>query len=144
MAKEKAAASAEKAKKANNKADVPGTIYLMARDQRVFLYCGKCLVTTYHDGTMTEQIDGHFYLPGGVYVGDDPTRIATFDFEYFRAKNDLCWNRPSPQTNIKKYKEAYNQIDIPDEFELVGAWQKLNAGIVVESHNVKTVVQRME
>ena len=143
MAAEKAAAAIEKAKKANQKADIPGTIYLMSRDKQVFLYCGKCLVSTYTDGNLTEQVEGYFYLPGAHFVGDNPTRIATFDFDHFKSRNNLCFGAPTPQTGVKKYEKAYQQIDIPDEFELVGTWQKLNAGVVVESHTVKTVVQRL-
>lgn len=143
MAKEKAAAAAEKAKKANQRADVPGAVYLMARDKQVFLYCGKCLVSTYTDGKLSNQIEGHFYLPGAHFVGDNPAKIATFDFECFRAKNDLCFGGPEPQASVKKYEKAYNQIEVPQEFELIGTWQKLNAGVVVESHTVRTVVQRL-
>lgn len=143
LAKEKAAAAVEKAKRANNKANVPGTVYLMARDQQVFLYCGKCLVSTYTDGRLDDQIEGHFYLPGGIGVGDCPSHIARFDFDYFKSRNNRCFGGPTPQTNVKQYVKAYHQIEVPEEFELIGTWQKLNAGVVVESHVVKTIVQRL-
>lgn len=143
LTKERADSAAEKAKKANNKANVPGTVYRMARDQQIFLYCGKCLVSTYTDGRLDDQLEGHFYLPGACFASDLPSHIETFDFDYFKSRNNKCFGCPTPQTSIKKYEKAYHQIEVPDKFELIGTWQKLNAGVVVESHVVKTVVQRL-
>lgn len=124
LAKEKAEAAVEKAKKNAQKADVPGTIYLMSRDEELFLYCGKCLISTYVNKKFKAQTEGHLYLSGGRWFRGSDADVHFIGFDRFQRKTEerMFISEWPAQKSIKKYEKVYNKIDVPAVFTLENSW----------------------
>ena len=142
IAKEKAAAAAEKAKKANNKADVPGTIYLMVKDKELFLYCGKCMINTYVDGKFKAQMGGHLYLSGGRWFRGSDADVHFMGFNHFQKKTEdrMYVSKWPTQKNIKRYEKMYNRIEVPAVFTLENSWTSTDCNGVTTRHVIRQEV----
>jgi hypothetical protein len=145
LAKERAAATVAKAKKATQKANVPGTIYQMSKDDELFLYCGKCLLTIYKDGAFAEQESGHLYLTGGRWFSHSPATTSGMTFNHFKAKTQerMYFSYASGWSltqSVKKYKATYNQIEVPATFTLENYWTSTDFNGIKTNHTYRCEV----
>lgn len=142
LAKEKAAAAVEKAKKNAQKADVPGTIYQMSRDGELFLYCGKCMINAYVDGKFKSQMDGHLYLSGGRWFRGSDVEVSFMGFNHFQKKTEdrMYVSEWPTQKSVKKYEKVYNQIEVPAVFTLENSWTSTDRHGVTTRHVIRQEV----
>lgn len=125
LAERDAKNDATKKGKATQKANVPGTVYKVTKDDEVFLYCGKCSVETIvsimGEKSSETKAEGHLYLSAGknftgFFIED---RIAELNFNDFLAYSQKQLKEDERLAVLKapkKYDTVFHTVRFPDEF----------------------------
>lgn len=127
LAERDAKNDATKKGKATQKANVPGTVYKVTKDDEVFLYCGKCIVETTKTIMSRRMVptreEGHLYLSAGKnftgFFTEERIRGLTFnDFLTYSQKHLNDDVMLVVLKNPKKYEAVFHTVRFPDEFTI--------------------------
>ena len=107
------------------KANEVGRVYVFAKNNIPYLYCGKCRVktTSTYEPNKETVVEGHLYLPGGKPDYNEDSSLWTFEhfIRYLQNNFDTYEDDKHIRTvkGIKNFTASQQVIEVPQTFTLV-------------------------